>query len=90
MEILSKVNELFQTGNTFVNLELKFKLRLETGRLDYQENLLVRVHGRPANFSGEIDDDTHDWFEQTVDRIQDLDRHVALLWQNTNRDAASD
>ena len=86
MEVLSKVNELFQTGDTYVNLELKFKLRLGTGRLDYQENLIVRIHGRQARTSEEIDADTDGWFERIVDRIQDIDHHVALLWQDTNRD----
>lgn len=90
MEVLSKVNELFQTGDTYVNLELKFKLRLGTSRLDYQENLIVRIHGRQARASGEIDIDTDGWFEQTVDRIQDLDRHVVLLWQDTNQGTTRD
>lgn len=90
MEVLSKVNELFQTGDTYVNLELKFKLRLGTGRLDYQENLIVRIHGRQARASGEIDTDTNGWFEQTVDRIQDLDHHVAHLWQDTNSGTSRD
>jgi hypothetical protein len=85
MEVLSKVNELFQTGDTYVNLELKFKLRLGTGRLDYQENLIVRIHGRQARASEEIDIDTDEWFERIVDRIQDLDHHVAHLWQDTNQ-----
>ena len=90
MEVLSKVNDLFQTGDTYVNLELKFKLRLGTGRLDYQENLIVRIHGRQARASGEIDTDTDGWFERTVDQVQDLDQHVILLWQDTNRGTAKD
>ena len=84
MEVLSKVNELFQTGDTYVNLELKFKLRLGTGRLDYQENLMVRVHGRQIKLSEEMDAEIYDWFERIVDRIKDLDHHVALLWQNAS------
>lgn len=90
MEVLSKVNELFQTGDTYVNLELKFKLRLGTGRLDYQENLIVRIHGRQARASEEIDIDTDEWFERTVDRIQDLDHHVVLLWQDINQGSSRD
>jgi hypothetical protein len=87
MEVLGKVNELFQTGDTYVNLELKFKLGLGTGRLNYQENLIVRVHGRQARVTEELDADVHGWFERTVDRIEELDRHVALLWQDTNQGA---
>jgi hypothetical protein len=87
MEVLAKVNELFQTGDTYVNLELKFKLGLGTGRLNYQENLIVRVHGRQARVTEEMDADIHGWFERIVDRIEELDRHVALLWQGTNRGA---
>jgi hypothetical protein len=89
MGILGKANELFQTGDTYVNLELKFKLRLGTGRLDYQENLIVRIHGRQAKTSQEIKVDIDEWFERTVERIQDLDHHVALLWQDTDQTTAT-
>ncbi len=88
MEILSKVNELFQTGDTYVNLELKFKLRLGTGRLDYQENLIVRIHGRQARAPEETIVDTCSWFEQVVERIKNLDNHVAHLWQDTGQSVA--
>ena len=84
MVIVSKVNELFQTSGTYINLELKFKLRLGTGRLDYQENLLVRIHRRQVRTSEEMDTETHNWFEQTVNQIEDLDQYIALLWQGTN------
>jgi hypothetical protein len=80
MAILSEVNRLFQTGDTYVNLELKFKLRSGTGRLNYQEDLLVRVHSRQARISEELDAETRDWFQQSVSRIEELDSQVARLW----------
>lgn len=81
MGILGEVNRLFQVGDTYVNLELKFKLRSGTGRLSYQEEMVMRVHGRQARVSEEIDAATCAWFEQSVERIEALDRFVADLWQ---------
>jgi hypothetical protein len=80
MAILSEVNRLFQTGDTYVNLELKLKLRSGTGRLNYQEDLLVRVHSRRARISEELDAETRDWFQQSVSRIEELDSQIARLW----------
>jgi hypothetical protein len=81
---LSKVNELFQTGDTYVNLELKFKLRSGTGRLTYQEEMIVRVHGRQVRVAEEIDPVTRTWFQQSVERIEEVDRFVANLRQSEN------
>lgn len=81
MAILGDVNRLFQVGDTYVNLELKFKLRSGTGRLSYQEEMIVRVHGRQARTSEEMDAATCAWFEQSVKKIEALDRFVADLWQ---------
>ncbi len=80
MAIVSEVNRLFQTGDTYVNLELKFKLRSGTGRLNYQEDLLVRVHSRHARMSEEIDAETRAWFQRSVSRIEELDGQMAHLW----------
>jgi hypothetical protein len=80
MAIVSEVNRLFQTGDTYVNLELKFKLRSGTGRLNYQEDLIVRVHSRQARISEEIDAGTHAWFQRSVSRIEELDGQIARLW----------
>lgn len=81
MAILGEVNKLFQVGDTYVNLELKFKLRSGTGRLSYQEEMIVRVHGRQARLSEEIDAATCAWFEQSVEQIEALDHFVTDLWQ---------
>jgi hypothetical protein len=80
MAILDAISRLFQTGDTYVNLELKFKLRSGTGRLNYQENLIVRIHGREARRSEEMDTKTHNWFSQSVSRIEELDGLVVHLW----------
>jgi hypothetical protein len=85
MAILNAVSQLFQTGDTYVNLELKFKLRSGTGRLNYQEDLIVRIHGRQARDSEEMDTRTHDWFGQSVNRIEELDSLIALLWGQANQ-----
>jgi len=80
MAILEKVNALFQTGSTYVHLELKFKLRSTTSRLNYEENLLVRIHARQPKVAKEMDPVTCDWFEQSVDRVEELDSLIALLF----------
>ena len=87
MAIVSEVNRLFQTGDTYVNLELKFKLRSGTGRLNYQEDLLVRVHSRQARISEEIDAETHDWFQRSVGRIEELDSQMVRLWDRAHPSA---
>lgn len=82
MAILAEVNRLFQvSSDTYVNLELKFKLRSGTGRLSYQEEMILRVHGRQARVSEEMDAATRAWFEQSVGQIEALDRFVTTLWQ---------
>ena len=85
MAILNAVSRLFQTGDTYVNLELKFKLRSGTGRLNYQENLIIRIHGRQARDSEEMDTRTHDWFFQSVNRIEELDSLIVHLWGQANQ-----
>ena len=87
MAILDAISRLFQTGDTYVNLELKFKLRSGTGRLNYQENLIIRIHGRQARDSEEMDTRTHDWFSQSVKRIEELDSLVVHLWGQASQSA---
>jgi hypothetical protein len=82
MAILGKVNEFFQVGgDTYVNLELKFKLRSGTGRLSYQEEMIVRVHGRQARTAEEMGPVTRTWFQESVERIEEIDRFITSLWQ---------
>jgi hypothetical protein len=85
MAILDAISRLFQTGDTYVNLELKFKLRSGTGRLNYQENLIVRIHGRQARDSEEMDTKTHNWFSQSVNRIEEFDGLVVHLWGHASQ-----
>jgi len=82
MAILSEVNRLFQTGETYVNLELKFKLRSGTGRLNYQEEMIMRIHGRQARDSEEMGEATRTWFRKCVEQIEELDRLIAELWED--------
>jgi hypothetical protein len=87
MTVVSEVNRLFQTGDTYVNLELKFKLRSGTGRLNYQEDLIVRVHSRQARPSEEMDAETCDWLQHSVSRIEELDDLLARLWSGAHPSA---
>jgi hypothetical protein len=87
MAVLNEINKLFQAGNTYVNLELKFKLRQSLGRLTYQEDLTLRIHSRQARTSEEMDAETSDWFRQSVSRVEELDRFVVYLWGLTEEGA---
>ena len=87
MAVLDAVNALFQTGDTYVNLELKFKLRSATGRFNYQEELILRVHGREVRSADAMDAQTRDWFQETVGRIESLDQLVGQMWQSVEQDA---
>lgn len=87
MAIVSEVNRLFQTGDTYVNLELKFKLRSGTSRLVYREELVVRIHRRHARTSEDMDPETRGWFQRSVDRVEELDRLIARLWSPTDQHA---
>jgi hypothetical protein len=82
MAILGTVNGLFQGGDTYVNLELKFKLRSGTGRLSYQEEMIMRVHGRQARSVEEMGPVTRAWFQQSVERIEEADQFITSLWQS--------
>ena len=87
MAVVSEVSRLFQTGDTYVNLELKFKLRSGTGRLTYQQEMIVRIHNRQGRTSEEMDDKTYNWFQQTVSRVEELDTLIALLWDHTEQES---
>ena len=78
--VLGEVNRLSQVGDTYVNLELRCKLRSGAARLSYQEDLIVRIHGREARVSEEMDPETHAWFQRTVELVPELDGVFARLW----------
>lgn len=86
MAILGKVNELFQAGDAYVNLELKFKLRSSTGRLSYQEEMIMRVHGLQARAVEEMGPLTRIWFQRSVERIEEVDHFIASLRQGENEE----
>jgi hypothetical protein len=87
MAIVSKVNGLFQAGDTYVGLELKFKLRSRTGRMNYEESLMVGIHGRHRRASEEMDAETRDWFQRGVGHVKELDDFVMGLWRGSQPDA---
>ncbi len=81
IEVVNKVNGLFRAGDTYVTLELKFKLGTTTSRLSYEESLLVRIHSRETRTSEEMDARTRNWFQQGVNWIEELDNFLADLWK---------
>jgi hypothetical protein len=77
--IINKVNELFRAGDTYVTLELKFKLRTTTSRLNYEESLFLGIHSREPRASEEMDAGTRDWFLQSVNCVEELDKFIIAL-----------
>jgi hypothetical protein len=84
--VLSEMNRLFQVGDTDINLELKFRLRAGRGKLIYQEGLTLRVRSFERREHIEMDSLTCHWFEQSIARIEGLDRMV-LEWHRQNLEA---
>ena len=83
MSIVSEVSRLFQSGETYVGLELRFKLRSRTGRLNYEEGLMVGIHGRQEKASEEMNAETRDRFQQSVGCVEALDDLFIDLWRGS-------
>ena len=83
--VLDEVSRLFQHGDTHVNLELKFRLRLGLSRLVYQQDLTMRIRASQPRTSQEMTPDARDWFERTVSCIERLDG-IVLTWHHDNRE----
>ena len=79
MAVVSEVDRLSDTGDTYVVLELKYRLRSGTGRLSYQEELLVRIHGPQARDSEQMHPKTREGFQSSVSQIEQLDHFVGTL-----------
>ena len=85
LAVVDTVARLFQTGDTYVNLELKLRLRTTTNRLNYQEDMLVRIHRRHRMRSEAMGTGVRDWFDGTVPRVEELDTVIAHLWYNADQ-----
>jgi hypothetical protein len=83
LAVVDAVARLFQTGDTYVNLELKLRLRASAGRLDYQETLVARIHRRAGRRSVDMDPDTALWLGNMVDRVEQLDGVIVDLWEDS-------
>jgi hypothetical protein len=83
-EILNEVHRLFQKGDTYFNLELRFKLRAGRGRLVYQEELTLKMRRFQARNSELMDGESFQWFEQSVESIKALD-HIILDWYHDKK-----
>lgn len=81
-EVLNEVHRLFQKGDTYFNLELRFKLRAGRGRLVYQEEMTLKMRFFQARVSEEMDSETYHWFAQSVESIKDLDQIILNWHQN--------
>jgi hypothetical protein len=91
LRVIDAVARLFQTGDTYVNIELKLRLRASAGRLNYQEDLVARVHRRQPRQSDGHDSDTWHWLDGAVSRVEQLDTLMMQLWYNpaTRPDASA-
>jgi len=74
--ISNELPRLFNSSDTYVELELMFRFRWGRGRFPYRENLTLRIHARQARTSEAMDVPTHQWFEQTVSLVEDLDETI--------------
>jgi hypothetical protein len=81
MPLLGEVNRLSQAGDTYVNLEMKCRLRSGAARLSYQEDLILRIHSRDGRVSEEMAPETAAWFQRTVELVKKLDGVFARLWR---------
>jgi hypothetical protein len=81
LAVIDSVAQLFQTGDTYVNLELKMRLRASTGRLNYQEDLVARIHRRRPFVPPSGDHDRCAWFDATIRGVEALDRTIVALWE---------
>ena len=75
--ISDELHTLFCSADTYVEIDLRFRLRWGGSRFPCREHLSVRIHSRQAKASKEMDAMTYKWFEQTVRRIEKLDGTVA-------------
>lgn len=74
--ISNELHRLFYCVDTYLDVELKFKFRWGGVRFAYQEDFTVRMNGRRPRDSVEMDPATREWFEQSVNRIEQLDRAI--------------
>jgi len=71
--ISNELHRLFYCVDTYLDVELKFRYRWRGVRFAYQEDLTLRINGRCARDSEEMDAATREWFERTVGRVEQLD-----------------
>jgi hypothetical protein len=81
-QVLNEVHRLFQIGDTYFNLELRFKLRAGRGRLVYQEELTLKMRRFQPREAVQMDPESQAWFEQSITSIQALDQ-IILDWHQT-------
>jgi len=84
--MLSEVSRLFQAADTDINIELKFRLRAGRGKLIYREDLMFRMRSYQVRTSDELDVQARNWFEQSVERIELLDK-IVVEWHERNSGA---
>jgi len=81
-DILNEIHNLFQKGDTYFNLELRFKLRAGRGRLVYQEELTLKMRRFKLRTAEAMDPEIYQWFDQSVASIKALDQ-IVQEWHHT-------
>lgn len=73
---IQEVDRLFQEGDTYINFEVKFKLRSGPGRLVYQEELMLKLRAFHLSSNSGLDPNLRAWFDHSVERIETLDAAI--------------
>ena len=74
--LLKDPAKIFIHDDTKTRFELNFRLRSGKGKLVYQEEMKVRVIGIKKRKSDEMGDEVRIWFEDCIDRIEEMDQAV--------------
>ena len=76
--ISNELHRLFYCVDTYLDVELKYRFKWAGVRFAYQEDLTVRISGRRRRESPQMDDATLEWFERSVDRVEQLDSAISV------------
>lgn len=75
-----------QATDTYVDCELKFRIKSGSAGTSYREDLTIKMRSLRPRVSPEMDSDTRRWFQQCIAQIEKVDRFVELLDLDPVRD----
>jgi hypothetical protein len=75
-EILSRLDELFGDGRS--NFEVEFRVRMGPAGATRSE-LWVKIRALHQRVSGLMDEETREWFDTLVERVDSLDSHLQRI-----------